>query len=449
MLRANLFPLLLLAGIVLAVASCDDDESPNNPVLGTVLDALSADPEYSTFVSALETTGLAATLDIYSNRFTVFAPTNAAFSAAGASIDVLSTDELRQVLQYHILQGPILREGAVPAGPSSQGTLTTNPSDQSVPVMLDSDGNVIRLDDLASTTDGPTEVVNGVYYGIDAVLTPPTVLDRAGMSGNLTTLLAALERVGLDSLLGAPGNHTVFAPTDAAFTASGIDLATVSDTDLSQLLRYHVLDAGLPAADIPAGQSFRTTMSTAGPDDAPLSLLLNKAAALTVNAEATVTAADQFGTNGVIHVIDRVLEMQSVADFLTKASALDSLAGLIVAAQLEDDLAGNGPFTVFAPTNVALADAADTLSTLSPAQVREVLLYHAAAENLRSDELTDQLSIPTLNSGQNLTVNLDENDAPVLLTSDSTLVTFTTTDVQATNGVVHLVEGVLLPELED
>ena len=449
MLRANLFPLLLLAGIVLGVTACDDDESPNNPVLGTILDALSEDPEYSTFVSALETTGLDASLDIATNRLTVFAPTNAAFSAAGATIDNLSDDELREVLRYHILQGPILRAGEVPAGVSSQATLTRNPADQPVPLTLDSDGTTIRLDDMATTTEGPTEVVNGVFYGIDVVLLPPTALDRAEMAGNLTTLLSALERVGLDSLLGAPGNYTIFAPTDAAFTASGIDLATVSDADLSQLLRYHVITPALPAAAIPAGTSFQTTLSTAGPDGTPLSLLLEKGSGVTVNGSATVTTPDRNGTNGVVHVIDEVLEMQSVADFLGKASVLDSLRQLITAAQLDDDLDGNGPFTVFAPTNAAFAAAADTLSTLRATQVREVLLYHVAGDNLRSDALTDELSIPTLNAGQSLTVALDENDAPQLMTADSTLVSFTTTDVQATNGVVHLVGSVLLPDLED
>ena len=449
MLRANLFPLLLLAGLVLGFSSCDDDESPNNPVLGTILDALSADPEYSTFVSALETTGLDASLDIASNRFTVFAPTNAAFSAAGASLDNLSDDELRQVLRYHILQGPILREGEVPDGVSSQATLNRNPADQAVPLTLDSDGTTIRLDDMASTTTGPTEVVNGVYYGIDAVLMPPTVLDRAGMAGNFTTLLSALERAGLDSLLASAGNYTIFAPTDAAFTASGIDLATVSDADLAQLLRYHVVTPALPAASIPAGQSFQTTLSTAGPDGAPLSLLLENAGAVTVNGSATVTTPNQYGTNGVVHVIDEVLEMQSVADFLVEATVLDSLAGLITAAELADDLDGNGPFTVFAPVNAGFTDAADTLATLSMAQVRDVLLYHVAGDNLRSDELTDELSIPTLTAGQALTVALDENDDPVLMTADSTLVPFTATDIQAINGVIHLVGSVLLPDLED
>ncbi|WP_198664938.1 fasciclin domain-containing protein [Lewinella sp. IMCC34191] len=451
MLRSyRLFTFLLFA-LVLGFSSCgEDDEFPTVPVIGTIADNLQDDPEFSSFVAALERTGQINFLDGPTARLTVFAPNNAAFAAAGIDLGSISDEELGNIISYHYLNGEILRDGDIADGRSLYDARNSQgPGGANVPITFDNSGGSIMLQGMANITAGPVEAVNGVYYTIDNVLMPPTLVDRATLDGNFTILLEALARVGLDDVLSEDGDYTVFAPTDDAFNASGINLSTVSDENLTDLLLYHVLGTGIPAADIPAGQSFQTTLSTDGPDDSMLSLMITNDDSVTVNGQAMVVAPDFYGTNGVIHGIDDVLEMQSISDFLMKANQLDSLEAALMAAGLDDDLMMDGPFTVFAPVNAAFTAAADTLATLDMSGIQEVLLYHVLSGNIQSDSLSDNQVITTLSSGQTFSINMEEDMAPTIVTYDSTMVNFITTDVQGTNGVVHLIDGILLPNLED
>ncbi len=451
MLRLHPFLTLLLFSLVLGFSACgEDDDGPALPVIGTIADNLQDDPEFSNLVAALERTGQISLLDVPGARLTVFAPSDAAFSAAGVDLGSISDEELANILDYHILEGLILREADIADGRSEFDTRNgTAPGDANLPLTIDNSSGSYSLNGTVNVTEVASEAVNGIYYVIDNILIPPTIVDRAVLNGNFTTLLTALERVGLDDVLAAAGSYTVFAPTDDAFAASGINLATVSDNNLTDLLLYHVLGSAVPAADIPAGQSFQTTLSTDGPDSSMLSLMISNSDSVVINGEAMVVAPNVYASNGVIHAIDDVLEMQSIADFLVMANALDSLEAAVFAAELDDDLMMEGPFTVFAPVNAAFTAAADTVATLSMDQLVDVLLYHVASGNVRSEALMDDMTVATLNSGQSFSFNIEEDEAPVIITSDSTEVSFILTDIQGTNGVVHLIDNVLLPNLEE
>ena len=452
------FPLLtlLLCSLVLGLSSCgDDDESPNNPVIGSITDIVQGDAQFSVLAAALERTDLAIRLDQPTARYTLFAPTDAAFANAGIDLASLSDQELRNILSYHVISGSIIRDGDIADGRSEQNSfnLTAPGDDNAIQLTFDNDGSTIRINNAANVSGDRILAVNGSIYPIDMLLIPPTIVDRAVLNGQFTTLIAALQRTGLDQVLSDTGSYTVFAPTDAAFTASGLNLATLTDEQVRQLLLYHVLGTGIAAADIPGGQSFQTTLSTAGPDSSALSLLITNADPITINADATVLATNVFASNGVIHPIDMVLEMQNIVDFVTKANALDSLQAALTAANLVDDLMMDGPFTVFAPVNAAFTAAADTIATLSDSQLVNVLLYHVVSGNIRSEDLMEG-DLTTLSGGQtvNVAINQDAegNDLPpVLITADSTNVNFITTDIQATNGVIHLIDGVLLPDLDN
>ena len=447
--------ILFLFSLTLGFTACgDDDDGPSVPVIGTIADNLADDAQFSSLVAALERTGQGAFLDGPTARLTFFAPNDAAFAAAGVDLGSISDAELSDILAYHILVGQVLRDGDFADGRSEYATRNGSaPGDANLPVLVDNNGGSLVLNGSVNVTEGPIEAVNGVYYVIDNLLLPPNVVDRAELEGNFTTLLTALERVGLDEVLMADtGSFTIFAPTDAAFTASGINLATVSDENLTDLLLYHVLGTAVPSAAIPGGQSFQTTLSTDAPEGSMLSLLLsNNPDSITINGSAQVVAADRYGSNGVIHGIDQVLQMQTIADFVMKADQLDSLQAALMAVGLDDDLAQDGALTVFAPVNAAFTAAADTIATLDAMSIEEVLLYHVTQGNIRSGDLEDDTVVNTLNSGQSFSIDLaDEEDAaPVIITSDSTRVNFVTTDVQATNGVLHLIDGVLLPDLEE
>ncbi|CAH1000652.1 hypothetical protein LEM8419_01786 [Neolewinella maritima] len=447
---------LFLCVMVLGFSACDDDEDQtNNPVIGSITDIVQGSADFTTLAAALQRTGLDSRLDQATGRFTVFAPTDAAFQAAGVDLAALSDAELTNILAYHVLSGTVIRDGDIASGRSTQSSFnTSNPGGAALPLTFDNDGSTIRINDMANVTGDRIQAVNGSIYAIDMLLMPPSIVDGAVLDGRFTTLITALERTGLDDVLSDTGAYTVFAPTDAAFTALGRDLDLITEEELREILLYHVIGANILAADIPGGMSFQTTLNTEGPDESPLSLLINSAGdSVMINQSSNVVATDVIATNGVIHAVDMVLMPQSVVDFVVKTSMLDSLQAALTAAGQVDDLDGDGPYTVFAPVNAAFTAAADTVATLDMDQLREVLLNHViVGANNRSEDV-EEGSITTASMEDiDVVINQDAdgNDLPpVLITSDSTQVNFTTFDIQGTNGVIHLIDGVLLPDLDN
>ena len=453
--------LLLLLGI-LGFSACgdDDDNNTNNPVIGTITDIVEDAPNFTVLRDALNATELGGRLDAPTIQYTVFAPTDEAFAAAGIDVGSLSEEELTNILNYHVIQGTGFRTTADFAeGDSEEGSRNTQaPADNNLPLSINRSGETITINGVATAVGNPIIAVNGYIYPIDQVLIPPTLLDRATRAGNFTTLLSLLERTGLDDVLSGEGDFTVFAPTDAAFTAAGINAGLLTDEQVTNLLLYHVLGMSVVAADIPAGQSFQMTLNTAAsPDSSNLSLFIDNGSSVTLNGGATVVATDIFGTNGVIHPIDMVLDPEdaTIVNFAVLADELDSLVLALTATDLVDDLMGDGPFTVFAPVNSAFAAAADTIATLSGDTLTQVLLYHVVSgANVTSDQLMNGMNITTASTlSGNLSVSIqqdaDGNDLPpVLVTPDGTNVNFVTTDIQATNGVIHLIDAVLLPDLD-
>ncbi|MTB52403.1 fasciclin domain-containing protein [Lewinella sp. W8] len=271
---------------------------------------------------------------------------------------------------------------------------------------------------------------------------PQTLSELVADDDRFTTLLGALESTGLDFTLNQPGPYTVFAPTDAAFTASGVDLTALSTDELRNVLLYHVVSGAiLPSNNIQEGITSVTSANATGPNDTQLSLLVERTGSdINVNG-LNVTEADIEGSNGVIHVIDNVLLPPTVVDLAASVTPLSSLVDAIGAAADIDAsttvagaLSGDGPFTVFAPDNTAFAAAP---SGLSAEQLRDVLLYHVVSGNVRSDAIP--ASAPTLN-GEELSFS-----GTTITTTSGQTVNITFTDIQGTNGVVHLINAVMVP----
>jgi transforming growth factor-beta-induced protein len=256
-----------------------------------------------------------------------------------------------------------------------------------------------------------------------------SITETAVADGRFTTLVSALQRTGLDATLAGTGDFTVFAPTDDAFAAAGIDLSAVSDTDLTNLLLYHVLGVSVTAGEIGDGDTFASTAGTYGPGDSALSMLINKTgSAVSINSDATVVVADIAATNGIIHAIDKVLAPQTIVDFATKAAGTSELAGALVAADLVGALSGTDPLTVFAPVNSAFTAIATTVESLTTEQLVEVLTYHVVSGNVRSEALSVTV-VPTLNTTNTIDIRQEGG----------------TFYVQGTNGVIHLIDAVLIP----
>lgn len=434
----------ILLLFVFGFSACDDDEDgPTQPVIGTITDVAAGDDRFTTLVSALQRTGLDDALDVPSARLTVFAPTDDAFANAGIDLNSITDDQLANILRYHVIGGgTIYRTENIPDGSTNLNTLNTQGPSEALQVTVTSSGGSVTVND-ANVVVADVNAVNGVIHAIDAVLSPPTIASVATADGQFTTLLSALDRVGLAGTFAMDGDFTVFAPTDDAFAASGIDLDAVSDDDLRALLTYHVVAGAIPAGNIGDGDNFVASISESGPDDSPLSLLVNQTdGAVRINDESDVIIADIFTANGVIHAIDEVLSFQSIVDFATKAEALSSLAGALTDADLVGALSGDGPFTVFAPTNAAFEAAADTIATLSAEQVATVLTYHVVGEaNVRSDAIPGVANTLAM---QTLTFTGDNN--ATIVTGGGQEVPIALVDIQGTNGVVHVVGTVLLPQ---
>ena len=283
----------------------------------------------------------------------------------------------------------------------------------------------------------------------DDVVETNTIVDIALADSQFSTLVAALERTNLVTTLQSAGPFTVFAPTNAAFNSLGVDLNTLSDQELSDILLYHVLGgAAVMSTDLGEGQTYASTASASGPNGTALSALIERSGSnVTLNGSINVTTADVVADNGVIHAVDQVMLPLDVVGHASANGSFTTLVGALAAApgDLVSVLSGSGPFTVFAPTNGAFDDIASTVASLTPDQLATVLTYHViGGANVRSTDLSDNAEVTTV-SGQMVTVSLDEGAQ--LIDQTDTASDIVLTDVQATNGVVHVLTRVIIPNL--
>ncbi|MCB9283578.1 MAG: fasciclin domain-containing protein [Lewinellaceae bacterium] len=277
---------------------------------------------------------------------------------------------------------------------------------------------------------------------------PQSIAQIAAGDSQFSTLVAALERVNLVSVLDNPGNFTVFAPTNAAFQALGVDLSTLSDEALSEILLYHVLGGKVASTDLQTGQTYATTAAETGPGNTQLSILIEKDASgnVTINGSAKVTTADVEATNGVIHIVDGVLLPLDIVGHAAANSNFTELVGALGVANgdLVTTLQGDGPWTVFAPLNSAFESIASTVATLDADQLASVLTYHVVAgANVVSGDLTDGMTVKTV-QGEEFTVNIDGANVTITDANGNTA-NVVLTNVQATNGVIHVLDTVILP----
>lgn len=276
---------------------------------------------------------------------------------------------------------------------------------------------------------------------------PQSIVEIAAADAQFSTLVDALTRVNLVSVLEGAGPFTVFAPTNAAFDALGVDLSTISDEDLTEILLYHVLGAEVTSGQIQEGQTYVTTAATTGPNDNQLSMLIEKAGtAVTINGDISVSTPDIDATNGVIHVVNKVITPLDVVGHAVANSAFSSLVGALGAADgdLVSVLQGDGPFTVFAPVDDAFAAIQSTVDGLTTEQLAKVLTYHVVAgANVRSTDLTNGQVVSTVNTPTTFTVNL--GNTVTITDANGGESTVVLTDVQATNGVIHVLNTVIIP----
>jgi len=292
-----------------------------------------------------------------------------------------------------------------------------------------------------------------------APATAPVSIAETAQSAGLSALVAAATKAGLVPTLSDPSQDlTVFAPSDAAFTAmatalgfadAGAMVDALPAGDLAKILQYHVLSGRKTAADLAAAGSVQPTLYSFSGSAATLALNTSSGVTLTdaVLNEATVTAADVAATNGVVHVIDKVLVPPGVLNIVQMAQlnpAFSTLVGAVVSADLAATLSGPGPFTVFAPTDTAFAAIASTVAGLSASQLTTVLTYHVLADEVLAAEIPFGSATPTV-SGQSISINV--GTPPTITDTTSTAANIVATDIRGSNGVIHVVDKVLIPSL--
>jgi uncharacterized surface protein with fasciclin (FAS1) repeats len=285
-----------------------------------------------------------------------------------------------------------------------------------------------------------------------------SIVDIAVQDGRFTTLVTALEAAGLVETLQGDGPFTVFAPTDEAFAAlpeGALDGLLADSEALSSVLLYHVVGGKVMAADVVSldGQEVATASGDA------VKVMVDGSSVM-IN-EAKVIITDIEGSNGVIHVIDAVLlpptdEMatdedmadeevnQTIVDIALSDENFSTLVTALEAAGLVEALQGEGPFTVFAPTNEAfeaLPEGALEALIADPEALTDVLLYHVAEGKAMAADVVelDGQKVETL-LGQYVDINID---GEAVMVDDATVIA---ADVEASNGVIHVIDTVLLPE---
>jgi uncharacterized surface protein with fasciclin (FAS1) repeats len=287
---------------------------------------------------------------------------------------------------------------------------------------------------------------------------PPGNLAEVAQANGFTALTAAATKAGLvPTLTNASASLTVFAPTNAAFGTLATQLGFADATAmvnalpasaLANILSYHVLGSRKSAADLAAGGATQATVYTF--EGSPATLALDTASGVSITdaalTGARVTTADVPASNGVVHAIDKVLVPPGVLNIVQMAQVnpiFSSLVGAVVQANLQGTLSGAGPFTVFAPTNDAFAAIAATVAGLSNAQLTTVLTYHVLGSQVLSTAIPFGTPVNTV-ANQTITIN----QSPLGITdTTATPAPIVATDVRASNGVIHVVSKVLIPNL--
>lgn len=294
---------------------------------------------------------------------------------------------------------------------------------------------------------------------------PLNIVETAQATEDLSSLVAALQAADGDLVnVLSGGEFTVLAPTNAAFdnflADNGFaDLSEVPTDVLANILLNHVISGTVLSTTLTdAGAGYTTTNATNDDGDS-LSLYFNTSSGVTFNGISSVVQADVEATNGVVHIVDQVIGLPTIATFATADPTFETLVAAITRPDLQvpfvtilstTDPSYDIPLTTFAPTNEAFGDllveiGADDLSQIDVNLLTAVLLTHVAPQaNVRAEDLAQDLPVVTL-SGETLTVDL--TNGPQMVDPNGRVANIIANNVQAINGVVHVIDKVVLPLL--
>ncbi len=313
----------IVAGLILSMTACGSDDDGNEPTGKNILQIATDGADFTLLEAAVIRAGLTKELSDANAQLTVFAPTDAAFKAAGfadaAAVTAADPAVLKSILLYHVL-GSEVKAAAVPKGPNASVNTLNGKA-----VFVTSAASGVFVNGIKVVTPD-VDATNGVIHVIGRVILPPAgnIVETA-VAAKFTALVAAITYVdtklgaGIAKLLSGAGPFTVFAPTDAAFVAAldGADRSAkngkvdVAELDalgaetIAQILQLHVISARVYSSDLTEGAK-PATLNT----KSEISIGLTGGATVKGKGNANaakITGTDITTTNGVIHVIDTVL----------------------------------------------------------------------------------------------------------------------------------------------
>ena len=293
---------------------------------------------------------------------------------------------------------------------------------------------------------------------------PQTIAEIAAGNEDFSILVDALTRANLvDAVADANASLTVFAPTNAAFTQLLSDLSlpdldalesALTTEGLANVLLYHVLGQKVMSNEVTTG--YVPSLAT-NSNNNNLSIFVSTAVGVRLNGSANVTTEDVEASNGVIHIIDQVITPQTILGLVAPNDDFSNLVAAVSAADndpsaiLNDASASN---TLFAPTNAGFAallselnlpDLNAVVAAIGTDGLFTVLAYHLVGADVRAADVTPG-DVATL-AGQDVNISIDGSGNVILTDTDNRTALVTVTDVTATNGTIHIIDNVILPDL--
>ena len=439
----KLLPFALVATLLVVVAACDSDEIPTtvDPVDRTAAELV----EESDFLSTLETAiGEAdpAILNALGGEgpFTVFAPGNPAFGNWDVEGLLANPELLADVLRYHVV------EGSFTTGDLGDGqTLTALQGTELTAASNNVNGiSFFRVNQ--NVTNGVVHITNGLLFE------NRTIAERAWYFLPAEEFYDAIVAFGVREALNDPEDDlTAFIPTNASFAAveALIEAQGLSDEDVAEILQYHVIDDAISAGElvglldegpvaVPTLQGEDIIFEGSFDEDGGIESITINDGQATINLGDT----DLRSSNGIAHFITGVLlpeEFRPAMDeVIASTGGLGTLTAALGATGLDETLANrDGTFTVFAPSDDAFSAYDVDLLLADEAVLADVLQYHVAGEVLGSGDLAEG-PVTTL-QGDDINVSFGEEDAVFINNASVTAV-----DIPAVNGVLHIIDDVLL-----
>ena len=289
------------------------------------------------------------------------------------------------------------------------------------------------------------------------VETPKSIYELTVASPDLSNLRLALEKAGLSGTLNSSGNFTVFAPSNAAFaqflTANGFaSLNDVPNAVLKEILLNHVLGSKVLAADVKT--SYVSTLAKGGASTTRnISMYIDTTSGVKINGVSKLTKTDIAASNGVIHLVDAVIGLPTIVTHATANPNFSSLVAGLTRADMPNFVSilsgtASSPFTVFAPTNAAFTSLLTevnlpNLGAIPQSTLENALKYHVVAgANVASTDLVNDMLVTTFQGG---TFKITLTGGAKITDANNRVSNIVATDVQCSNGIIHVLDKVLLP----